>query len=174
MADNNIGMKAILTAFIALVLFFAFTTEIADNENANTVLSNRVNQSVTITSGSGNLGNTDVKGVSFFGNASNLSSTDYAAIQIGLHVNVSSNGTIQVAQNLNLSGVGDTNTSRIVFGNGNYNVSYTYGGSLYVNDSASRSLLSLTTLFWVLLGLAIGIIAFMSASGNMSFGFGKN
>lgn len=176
MAENQ-DMKAIMTAFVALVLFIAFTTVIADNEVANTELSTFTNESVTLTGGSGDLSNTNIASLTFFGNASNNTQINSNLLTFGEHVNFSANGTINIVRNLNVSGAGSTgpSTTQAVFApNGVYNVSGTYEGALYVDDAPSRSLLSLTTLFWVILGLAIGLIAFMATSGRMNFGFGNN
>jgi len=47
MVDNDTSMKAILTAFVAIVLFLAFTDVISDGQVANTQLSRILNESVT-------------------------------------------------------------------------------------------------------------------------------
>lgn len=173
MVENNVQLKSVLMGFVGLVLFIAFTTVIADNQVGNTELSNIQNEPITIIGGSGELLNDNIKSITLFGNGSNNTLINSNVILIGTHVNFTSNGTLQVVQNLNITPAGQATTG-IVFANGEYNVSYTYGGDLYVDDASSRSLLNVTTVLWVLVGLGIAILAFMGASGKMSFGFGKN
>ncbi len=159
MAEKD-KLGAIMTAFVAIILLVVFSTVIADNEVANTKLSGSVNESVTLVSGSGKVANPDTTGMTFFGNGTNNTITE-STMLIGTTVNLSTNGTLQLSQTAALDFDGD----------GTYNVSYGYEGTLYVDDAPSRSLLNLTTLFWVLLGLGIGIVAFMATSDNMKFGF---
>lgn len=91
------------------------------------------------TAGTGELGQDDVTAISYFGNGN--TSTAVSGLEIGDEVNVT-------------KATGVLSVSTLNFTDGDYNVSYTYEGSLYVASSTSRTLLGLIVIFFV-----IGIVA---------------
>lgn len=147
MAEDNLNI--LVMGFVAILVGIVFASVIADSEVANTQLSTN-NESITITAGVGSLTFGDVHSISYFGNDSN--NTNSAEINIGAEVNLTTvAGSISVARNLTDS------VNNSIFGNGNYDVVYTYEGAQYVADSASRVLISLIPLFFVLAVLFIGV-----------------
>lgn len=158
MADN-FSLKPILMFFIVIIMGVVFLQILADNQIENTELSNTFHEQITITSGAGQTNNDDVVSLQFFGNGS--VNTDQSNIVLGEVVNFTKPGVITVSQN---------NGN---FSNGNYNISYTYEGDLYVVDTKSHPLLNLMVIFFVFVIIAMGITALNGSSEGFTFGFKK-
>ena len=99
----------------------------------------------------GNTANEDVLSVGFFGNGN--VSTHVTGIEVGGEINFTKPGVITV--------------STLNFSAENQNISYTYEGALFVNNSTARTLLKLIPLFFVLAIVAIGIAMFKDSFKDM-------
>ncbi len=122
---NNIGL--LLIGFITIIVSIVFLNAIANNiaqgslltvvtnESVTTssVINSTVNETITITSGSGAVANINLINLSFFGNGTNntMQPTGIAPV-LGAEVNFTKNGTIRVSQ--------------MIFGDGSYNASYIF------------------------------------------------
>ena len=233
---GDFSLKPIIIGFVALLIGIVFVQVIADNQIANTTLSQAVNESITITGDtatiinetitmSSNNGNTLKRGietVTFFGNVSNH--TDLPGIDLGIDINFTRSGLIIVGNDAdgpftgngpyNISytalenATGDTANADVIsfsfFGNanisthvndidigteinftkpgvvtvdpanfsaGDYNGSYSYEGALYVTDKKSHAFLSLNTLFFAIMVIAIAIGIILKQSDGFNFGF---
>lgn len=153
------SLKPIITFFVVIILGIVFLSVIADNEIANTELSDVTNESITIASGTGNTANADVVSLAFFGNATTSS-------------DASSDVTLSLGANINFTKAGVI-TLNGTFADGIYNASYGYEGDLYVVDTKSHFALKLVALFFVFVIVAFGIKAIAESSDNFNFGFGR-
>ncbi len=104
----------------------------------------------------GNAAQDDLRGISFFGNATN--STHLSSITAGTHVNFTKPGVITVDNHFFDSG-------------STYNISYSYEGELYVVDTKTHVFLKLLVVFFVLIIFAFGIQAIKESSDDFNFGF---
>lgn len=151
----SLGM--LIMFFVAVVIGVVLIQVLADRQVALTELSTTTNESIIMTSQSGEVTNVDLEGLTFFGNATN--NTNQASVTIGQEVNFSKNGSVTV--------------SSLHFpADGNYNVSYSFQGDLYVDDKESRTLLVLIILFFVLAILAVAVKGMMDQSDDFNFGGG--
>lgn len=148
------SLKPVMVGFIVILVGVVFAGVVADNQVANTELSTSTNEQITITGGSGLTAEDDVRGITFFGNATN--NTDQGAFNVGTEVNFTKAGNITVSS---------------LFSGGTYNISYPFEGDLYVNDSQAQTFLKLLALFFVVAVLAIGIGMIVRTSDNFNFGF---
>ena len=163
--QKKVGL--LVGSFVLILIAIVILQSSADVVSDATDVKGFTDKAVTITSGSGNLGTTGVVGISKFGNATNNTALN-AGIVLGANVNVTRNGTIQVAQNLNITPTNQP-TSSIVFGNGAYLATFTYEGANYISDSSARSTTKLIPLF---LALAIMSIAVAMAYNAFKDEFG--
>ena len=155
--DKSLGI--IVSGFVILLVGIVFLDVIADTIVGNTELSSITNESIaitttlntitnetiTITGGSGATGNSSIRGVTSFGNVTN--GTHLAIIRLGIEVNFTKNGTIQVAPNH-------------FDGDGPYNVSYIYTteaiGNLANDDVVGLSFFGNATNNTVLSSITLG------------------
>ena len=109
--------------------------------SATTISTVTENETVTFTSGSGEVINNDVTVITFFGNGTD--STHSTAFVVEESVNVTkATGVIAINQTAT----------------GNYNVTYECEGAEYVTNSTSRSLLPLVLIFFALAIVMIGYV----------------
>jgi len=163
MADNKMKLGVILSLFVFVLIGINLLTPVGDSVKATDDLGVEVNETITIASGTGTLANSPtnriglgVAGVSFFSNASGTPS-DTTITTSTTRVNFSEAGIIIVNESL--------------YGDQDYNVSYTWYTDGYVQDATSRTLLSFLTLFFVLAILAIAIGKMKDMFGDqMDFG----
>lgn len=124
-----------ISAFMVLILGMILLGVLADNIWANTNTDSRGNETVTITSRTGQVEQTDIISLTSIYNYT-LSFTPL----IGTQFNISSTGVI---------------TTNSTTPNGTYFVAYTFYPELYVANGTSRTLLSLIVLFFALAVVAV-------------------
>jgi hypothetical protein len=124
-----LGITAIITVVILSVVF----TFLSDNAlNIQTL----IGEDVTVASGSATLANTDVRGITEFGNAT-------VAGVIGTTVNFTGgNPTLTI--------------SDVVFADGTYSANYTYAPSGYLSSNTNRTIIGILP---VLLAITIFLFA---------------
>jgi hypothetical protein len=152
MEGKDIG--ALFGAFIVILVGVVLLNNLANSiYSATTISTVTANESVAITTGVGTLANKDVTIITFFG-SSNVS-TNSGGVVLGTQVNITDKATSTIR-------VDKTN-----FSNGNWNCTYQYEGAEYVTDSTSRTLISLTTLFFVISIVLVGYFLVMRSYNNM-------
>jgi len=129
------AMNLTLGGFIAVLVGVILISTLADDINASRNLFNE-REELTLTAGAGQTTFTRLVDCT---NASNK--TNDITVNIDTLFNCSTAGVITTQPNIS----------------GQWNVSYNYGDALYVQDSTSRSLLPLVTLFFALAIMAAGI-----------------
>lgn len=134
--ENNIKLGLLITAFISIILGAALISPLAnETEKARTSTYTVANESVTISSGAGELTNDEV--------------TDFTACRNSSMTTISTGIQCNVTESTGAVSVLPAN-----FTDGLAYIDYTYSSDTGVHDSGSRALLGLNTLFF-----AIGIIA---------------
>lgn len=145
------GLNLILTGFMFLIIGIVLLSSVADSVFDATTLSSSTNESVDIAGGLGEAANDDIEGVSYFGNAT--LNTNQAHISFDVEVNWTTNGSLTVAGGY--------------FNDTSYDFTYEYQGDNYVDESTSRSLITLVTLFFAIAvmlgGLVIAVEGFKNA-----------
>lgn len=145
MAEGQLSI--LLTLFILLIVGITFLRVIGDDVYEATTLSDVVNETITISSGTGATENSNLTALNSF-----INSTDDFTAHIDTWVNWTTTGVITI----NMSDL-------------DYNISYTYEGEEYVKHSTSRPLIKLMTLFFALVVLFVAVAGFLKLKKWMDF-----
>jgi len=138
--DKTLGI--IIGGFVTLIIGIILLNSIGASIDDATLSKSVGQESIVIASSSGTTLEDDLIGVSFFGNKT-INTSNYAT-ELNTMVNWTAAGLITVSPG-NLS-------------DETYEISYTYTGNNYVNDSKSRTILRLIPIFFVIGGvLLVGI-----------------
>jgi len=145
-------LTVVIVTFLVVVVGTALLDPLSDSVKATDSTNTQTNQTIAISSGAGEVTPIELGlyTVTFFGNGTNSTVGATPSWVVDVNVNWTEDGDITVG------------TDRIV--DGNYNISYGYYPYEYVQNSTSRTLLGLLTLFFV---LGIVILVFVVAKGGL-------
>jgi|24BtaG_2_1085350.scaffolds.fasta_scaffold00417_12 hypothetical protein len=156
--DGKQSLGILLMGFVLILIGVILTGVVADEVYKTRTPTDIVNESVTLVAAATSTGqnltatlaNDDVLTITYFGNA-----TD-SVTSTGTEVNVTDQTGVLLV----------SNASGGFFTDGNpYNVTYDYAGAQYIQGSAtSRTIINLTTLFFTLGIMALGVL-FVIKSG---------
>ena len=150
--DNEKALAGVILTFIGLILGSIFLGEISTFVTGNTDLSSASQESIVISSSTGQTANDDVVVTSFFGNTT--FNTTNVNVDLGEEVNVSSVGVVTV--------------TAANFSDATYKIDYTHEGELYVSGSSSaRVIIGIIPIFFAIFILLIGVM-FLVQSGVFS------
>lgn len=131
----------LLLTFVVLIISLTLLPVIGDETAALGNL-DTVSETLAITSSTGQTARTDVRAVTFFGNAT--LNTSVSGITVGEQVNFTEAGVVTVA------GGNFTDSP-------NYSITYSDGNAKYITNVTARTLINLVVIFFVLAIVAYAI-----------------